>query len=82
MPIPDCQDCQQLWHAYAQATTRHIELTGKQRIAQLRREQEIIQQLEPEVVAAEQARNDARESIRRHELDVHGGEQLGVDQSA
>jgi hypothetical protein len=33
--MQSCEECERLWHEYAQATTKHIQLCGKQRMMHL-----------------------------------------------
>jgi hypothetical protein len=72
MPKPPCAQCDRLWREYAQATTTHIHLTGKYRIAQLQYDDSRIKEIAPMVHAAENSRDAAREAIRQHEAKDHG----------
>ncbi len=67
----ECNDCVRLWQEYAQATYRHIELSGKERIAHLQGDRETESRLRAEAAAAEKAREQARQAIREHEAVAH-----------
>jgi hypothetical protein len=62
--IADCPECQCLWHAYSAATTAHIKLEGKLRIAALSHNEASVIALTPEVDAAALDRSAARTAIR------------------
>jgi hypothetical protein len=68
----ECAECVRLWRKYQSATMEHIELCGKQRIAQLQRDDRTLAGLEEKVTMAEQNRTAAREGIVTHEAAVHG----------
>jgi len=64
---PTCKDCQSLWQEYASATTEHIRLDSKLRLAALSHEQEGIPPLTKQVESAGALRESTREAIRQHE---------------
>jgi hypothetical protein len=67
-----CQECSRLWREYQNATTSHIHLCGKHRIAELQYDKAKAAQLAEVVEEAGQERQAARDAIRQHEADVHG----------
>ena len=71
----------EVWRKYSQATINHIHLDNKLRIAGLERAIERIAELTLQVETAERARYAARDAIRNHEADAHGG-QLAEAESA
>jgi hypothetical protein len=56
-----------LWQEYARATTDHIRLDSKLRLAALSHDQAAIVVLTHEVESAEEQREWTREAIRKHE---------------
>ena len=72
MRTPNCDECQRLWHEYAQATTAHIKLEGKLRLAALAHEHETIPALTIQAEGAGVLRASLREAIRKHDL-AHDG---------
>jgi hypothetical protein len=68
---PDCEECQRLWHNYSAATTDHIRLDSKLRLAALERDYGQIERLTPDVEAAERKRNNLREAIASHDRSAH-----------
>jgi hypothetical protein len=62
-----CDECQRLWQEYSRATTDHIRLDSKLRLAALSYDQEGILVLTRQVEGAEEQREWAREAIRKHE---------------
>jgi hypothetical protein len=69
--IAGCEECRDLWRVYGLATTAHIRLQSKLRIAALEDDLDEIAALTPQLEAAEKARADQREAIRRHEQTAH-----------
>jgi hypothetical protein len=67
----DCEECQRLWREYAVATTNHIRLDSKLRLAALERDLEGIRMLTIEVETAERERAASRDVLRRHEAEAH-----------
>jgi hypothetical protein len=64
---PGCKKCQDLWRQYGWATTIHIQLDNKLRLAALQNDLGLIESLTRETEGAEKVRLDFRESIREHE---------------
>ena len=62
-----CEVCNTLWHEYARATTDHITLDNKLRLAALSHDHNVIQLLTHQVDSAEEGRERARQAIREHE---------------
>lgn len=62
-----CEECTRLWLEYAAATTEHIRLDSKFRLAVLERNVGSITLLKPQVESAERLRNELRVAIRKHE---------------
>jgi hypothetical protein len=71
IPLNNCEGCQRLWRDYSHATTDHIRLDSKLRLAALERDSERIAGLTLRVEAAELARSAARDAIRKHEAELH-----------
>ena len=69
---PTCEECQRLWHEYAHATTAHIRLESKLRLAALSHEHESIPELTIQAENAGVLRTSLRETIQKHDL-THGG---------
>jgi hypothetical protein len=67
----DCQECQALWRWYASATTDHICLENKLRLAALKHDLERVAILTPEVEMAVKLRDAGREAVRLHEAEPH-----------
>ena len=61
------EECHSLWQEYASATTEHIRLDSKLRLAALSHEQEGIPPLTKQVESAGALRESTREAIRQHE---------------
>jgi hypothetical protein len=72
LKAPDCPECVRLWREYQSATTNHIHLCGKHRIAELQRDYDREATLAGMVTEAEDQRNAARNAIRQHEVEAHG----------
>jgi hypothetical protein len=64
---PVCEECHRFWQEYASATTEHIRLDSKLRLAALSHEHELIPSLTQEVETAGALRESTREAIRKHE---------------
>jgi len=64
---PICEECHSLWQEYASATTEHIRLDSKLRLAALSHEREVIPALTQQVETAGALRESTREAIRQHE---------------
>jgi len=69
---PNCEECQRLWQEYAQATTAHIKLDSKLRLAAIGHEHEQVPELTRQVEKAGALRASLREAIQKHDL-AHGG---------
>ena len=69
---PACEQCQALWRVYATATSAHIRLTSKQKIAELQHDRLAIDSLEFDLAAAERDRTAGRRAIEEHEKSAHG----------
>ena len=69
---PMCKDCHSLWQEYASATTEHITLDSKLRLAALSHDHEVIPVLTQQVETAGAARESRREAIRKHEATHEG----------
>jgi hypothetical protein len=63
-----CDECHRLWQEYAKATTDHIRFDSKLRVAALSHDPEAIRVLTHQVEGAEEQREWAGETIRKHEL--------------
>jgi hypothetical protein len=63
-------ECIKLWRAYSAATTEHIQLDDKLRLAALKHDLEQIVPLNIQVEAAERARTGARDTIRAHKARI------------
>ena len=70
--VDGCSHCQDLWRGYSEATTAHIRLDNKLKTAALKHDREAVELLRRDCDAAEQARREAREAMRRHEESAHG----------
>jgi hypothetical protein len=79
MPNQTCYECQRLWQEYARATTDHIRLDSKLRVAALSRDQDAILTLTHQVESAEERREWAREAIRKHEATPHATADAAAD---
>ena len=62
-----CEECTRLWREFAAATTEHIRLDSKLRLAALEHNGEKITWLKPRVECAQRLRNELRVAIRKHE---------------
>jgi hypothetical protein len=69
--MSNCPECVRLWREYAAATTEHIRLEGKLRIAELSYDAERVAVLRPQVQEASRLRAAARSSISTHEQAAH-----------
>ena len=69
--IGACETCQRLWREYSSATTEHVKLENKLRLAALKRDYEGLKELTLKVEQAVHARETAREDIRLHEVMMH-----------
>lgn len=69
----NCPECQRLWREYAEATTEHIRLDGKLKLAVLERNRLTIPSLTADVENALQRKSASRGAIRQHESSIHGG---------
>jgi hypothetical protein len=67
----DCAECIRLWREYATATTDHIALEGKLRIAVIAHDSARVAAISPEVGQAGLKRSAARDAIKAHEQDAH-----------
>ena len=67
----NCKECQALWRWYATATTDHIGLDSKLRLAASEHNLERLAILTREVEIAAKLRDAGREAIRLHEADPH-----------
>ena len=64
-------ECQRLWREYAKATTAHIGLESKRKLAELAQDPDALAALAPRVEAADVTRKAAREAICNHEHEFH-----------
>jgi hypothetical protein len=64
---PACEQCLDLWRRYGLATSVHIQLENKLRLAALQNDVDLIESLTRETEGAEEIRFDLRQSIREHE---------------
>jgi hypothetical protein len=69
---PNCDECQRLWQEYAQATTGHLKLDNRLKLAALKNEHEKIPALTDQTERAGELRASFREAIQKHEL-AHEG---------
>jgi len=69
--IQDCVECISLRREYSRATTAHIALEGKLRIAALAHDRERVDTLSPQVESAAVSRAAAREAMKAHEQIAH-----------
>ena len=69
---PNCEECARLWKEYARATTAHLRVDSKLRVAALAHDSQQIIALTPELEAAESSRTLLREAIHEHERLAHG----------
>jgi hypothetical protein len=67
----DCAECIRLWREYATATTDHIGLEGKMRIAMIAHDSARVALLSPQVAGADVKRTAARNAIEVHERHAH-----------
>ena len=67
----DCPECLRLWREYADATSTHIGLDSKLRLATLEWDLPSIELLTPEVEAAGARRTFYREAFRKHVATTH-----------
>ena len=63
----ECGECKRLWREYSTATTTHIGLDGKLRLAALEHDHEAVQRLTFDVETSETNRKSLRDALRRHE---------------
>jgi hypothetical protein len=68
---PDCAHCHRLRLEYYRATTEHIKLEGKLKLAALEHDDETVAVLAPEVEQAAAKRSVARQAIKDHEAVAH-----------
>ncbi|HUK17675.1 MAG TPA: hypothetical protein VLW65_14725 [Bryobacteraceae bacterium] len=64
-------ECQRLWREYAKATTAHIRLESKRKLAELAQDRDALAALAPRVEAAGVTRKATREAICNHEHEFH-----------
>jgi hypothetical protein len=62
----NCELCRRLWADYAATTNAHINLIGKQQVAQLRHDHASATVMESQVAAAGRARDAARDALNQH----------------
>jgi hypothetical protein len=67
-----CDKCRRLWKEYAAATMAHIQLDNRLKLAALTGDKAIKRVLTPLTEKAEATRKVFRETIRTHDLEVHG----------
>jgi hypothetical protein len=74
LPVMDeqCDECRNLWRDYAAATSSHIQLDNKLKLAALTGDNAKMGVLTPLTEEAEATRKLLRETIRTHDLQVHG----------
>jgi hypothetical protein len=71
LSLHDCSDCLRLWQIYLAAAVAHKALRDEQKLALLNDDFETAMLLVPQVQAAEQARQKAREDADGHQLIRH-----------
>ena len=71
MQEEQCAECERLWRAYAQVTTRHITLVNEQRAAYRDRDFHRAAQLDVEIRTVGEERQTAGDRIYRHEAERH-----------
>jgi hypothetical protein len=71
MRQPDCQECQRLWHVYADATFEYFRTDNQLRRFALEHDIEKILTLTVQVEAAQITRAVAREAVKSHEAEAH-----------
>ena len=67
----DCQECQRLWHLYADATFEYFRIDNQLRRFALEHDIEKILSLTIQVESAQIARAVARVAVRNHEAEAH-----------
>jgi hypothetical protein len=82
MPNQTCDECHRLWQEYARATTDHVRLDNKLRLAALTHDPKAIQVLTHQIEGAEEQREWAREAIRKHEASGHAMADASQDAAA
>ena len=70
--IDSCGECRRLWREYAEATTAHVQLDNKLRLAALTGDCTTVQVLAPQTEKAQDTRILLREIIRAHDFHSHG----------
>jgi hypothetical protein len=73
---PNCDDCQRLWHEYAEATTAHIKLDNRLKLAALQNEDEKIPDMTLLTEQAGALRTSLREAILEHERTHEGPSEI------
>jgi hypothetical protein len=62
-----CEECKELWRKYGLATTVHVQLENKLRLAALQGDTDRIESLTLETEGAEKIRGGLRQAIYQHE---------------
>ena len=62
-----CPECNRLWREYALATNADIKLNGQVKMAALRSDPGLSEQLAPASEAATQERASLRQQVKKHE---------------
>lgn len=71
MSIHDCSDCLRLWQTYLKAVVEYRALKTEQRLALANDDFETAMLLVPQIQAAEQVRQKAKEDADSHQLIRH-----------
>ena len=71
MSLHDCSDCVRLWQIYVTASLGYTALKTEQGIALANDDFETAILLVPQIQAAEQARQEAKEYAQSHQLTRH-----------
>ena len=71
LSLHDCSDCLRLWQVYLKAAVQHQALRTEQKLALVNDDFETAILLVPQIQAAEQARQKAKEDADDHQLIRH-----------
>ena len=67
MMDPSCAECNRLWREYASAANTDIKLNGQVKLAALKYDAELSEQLAPASDIATKERESLRQQIKEHE---------------
>ena len=70
LETPLCRDCERLWQSYQRATTEHLSLLSRLRIASALSDKTLAEALLREVSAAELNKKKAKEALDAHYLET------------